>query len=68
MIPKEKKEKKEKKSEGEKFSTKDNSLVQKLTSKGFHVSQQIVVDGGLLYIFKESKSEIEGKKEGIDEK
>lgn len=67
MIPKEKKKKKEKKPEAEGFSTKDNALVQSLTSKGFHVSQQIVVDGGLLYIFKESKREIEGKKEGNDE-
>ena len=63
MIPKEKKEKKEKKEAvKEPFSTKDNSLVIKFTAKGFHVSQQIVVDGGLLYIFKESKSEIEGGK------
>ena len=61
VKPKEKEEvKKEHPKAKERFSSNNDSVVQDLLRKGFHVEEQIVVNGRLLYIFKESKEEIEG--------
>ena len=43
------------------FSTSDDAIVLDLISKGFHVVTQTIVNGRLLYTFRESKSQIEKK-------
>lgn len=51
-------EKKTKKKTVKPYSTKSNSEVASLLKQGFHVESQALVDGQMVYTFKESEDKI----------